>query len=351
LVLAGCCTLVVALVISHQLTPGILLSAVILLIAVNATRLRVLPVFIAVVFLAWLSFGADAYWLGHFDNLTGSVGKVGSLVDQNVTNRTESAVFSRQVVLASRIGLALLAWGLATLSLVVQWVRRSTPMPLFCLLLAPFPMLLLQPYGGEMALRVCYFSLPAASILIAQLLPAPFASPTSSTSNWCPPELLHGRLGALKDSSSKVVRPLVSGVLILAIIPAFITARFGNESFESFSNDDVLLARTMYSVVPDNSTVFLASQQSVKYSERVAGVRFRQLPRGTAAEITDNFRKHFSGTNVFVELTESQQAYGVVFRGRPADWMQDLSRDLQLTGQYRVIAAVGEGVLLQLEPQ
>ena len=80
LVLLGCYVLVVAVVISHQLTPGILASATLLFVVSNATRLRVLPVFIAVVFLAWLSFGASTYWFGHFDALTGSVGKVGNLV-------------------------------------------------------------------------------------------------------------------------------------------------------------------------------------------------------------------------------------------------------------------------------
>ncbi|MFL6181360.1 MAG: hypothetical protein ACJ73J_03560, partial [Actinomycetes bacterium] len=76
LVLFGIYALTVALVISHQLTPGFLMSATLLLILINATRLRALPVFIAVAFLAWLSFGASAYWFGHFDALTGSVGKV-----------------------------------------------------------------------------------------------------------------------------------------------------------------------------------------------------------------------------------------------------------------------------------
>ena len=261
LVLCGCYALVVALVMSHQLTPGILMSATLLLVVGNATRLRALPVFIAVVFLAWLSFGASSYWFGHFDALTGSVGKVGNLVTQNVSNRTASEAVGRQAVVASRIGLALLAWGAALVSIVVQWLRRSTPIALVCLLAAPFPMLLLQPYGGEMALRVCYFSLPPACILIAQLVvPAGRA-----------------RLGYW----------ITLGVGLLALAPLFVTARFGNESFEAFSDNDVLLARTLYDVVPDASTVFVASQQTIKYGERVAEVRFRQLPRGTPAEVTD----------------------------------------------------------------
>ena len=51
---------------------------------------------------------------------------------------------------------------LIALAIVIGWFRRRTPVALLCLFVAPFPMIVLQPYGGEMALRVCYFSLPAA---------------------------------------------------------------------------------------------------------------------------------------------------------------------------------------------
>jgi len=324
LALFGVYAMSVAMVISHQLTPGFLVSATLLLVLVNATRLRVLPVFVAVVFVAWLSFGASAYWFGHFDNLTGSVGKVGSIVTQNVGARNASHAFGRRIVIFSRMGLALLAWGLAALSIVKQWFRWSTPVALLCLLAAPFPMLALQPYGGEMALRVCYFTLPAACILMAQ-----FVVPKVRT-DWR--------------------RWLFIGVALLAVIPLFVTARFGNESFEAFSNDDVVFAHTMYDVVPDASTVFLASQQAIKYADRVGEVRFRQLPKGTPAEVTDQLVKSLNKTHVYIALTESQEAYGVVTLDRAPDWMQKLRSELESTGEYRVVFEVGGSALLELKP-
>ncbi|MEP7115795.1 MAG: hypothetical protein ABI862_21200 [Ilumatobacteraceae bacterium] len=322
LLILGCYALVVAVVISHQLTPGFLLSATLLLAAFNATRLRILPLFIAIAFLAWLSYGANAYWFGHFDNLTGSVGKVGSLVNQNVGNRTGSNVFGRQVVVASRIGLALLAWVLAGISIVVQRKRRSTPIALACLLVAPFPLLLLQPYGGEMALRVCYFSLPPACILIVQLL--------------------------IPARRFTLMRSITLGVAVLALTPVFITARFGNESFEAFSNNDVALSRAIYQVVPDRSTIFFPWNQSLKYVERLGEVNFRALPTGTLAELTDALRTASRKTHVYIALTESQEAFGRFSAGRPADWMQVLRGELLSTGQYRVVAQSGNNVLLEL---
>jgi len=323
LVVFGVYALSVALVISHQLTPGFLVSASLLLIMVNATRLRVLPIFVGVAFLAWLSFGASAYWSGHFEALTGSVGKVGSIVTQNVGARNNSHVLGRRLVILSRMGLALLAWGLASLSIVRQWFRWSTPVALACLLVAPFPMLLLQPYGGEMALRVCYFSLPPACILIAQLL---VPKVRTAWRRWA-----------------------LIGVGMIAVVPLFVTARFGNESFEAFSNNDVVFAHTLYDVVPDHSTVFLASQQTIKYGERVADVRFRQLPRGTPEVVTEQLAKELNKTHVYIALTESQEAYGVVTLDRATDWMQKLRSEFESTAQYRVVFEVGDSVLLEMK--
>ena len=326
-VLAACCLLVVAMVISHQLTPGILVSATLLLVIVNATRLRVLPIFVAVVFLAWLSYAADVYWIGHFDNLTGSVGKVGSLVTQNVSARTTSIEPGRQIVLRARIGLALLTWGLASISIAVHWIRRRTPIALVCLFVAPFPMLVLQPYGGEMALRVCYFTLPPAAIMIS-LLVVP---------------------GARTQTRASTVRWVLCGAAIALLTPVFVAARFGNESFESFSNADVALSRRLYDVAPDGASVFIALAQSVQSYDRFGDVRFRYLPGGTADEITDQLTDRLQKSPVFVLLSQSQEAHGTYSLSRSKDWMQDLISELIATGRYRVIAELGRGVLLQLE--
>lgn len=321
--LGGCYLVVIALVISHQLTPAFLMSATALLVLCRVTRVRAFPLFVAVVFLAWLSYGADAYWYGHLDTLLGSVGEVSNIVNQNVGSRAESAVFERQVVVGSRIGLALVGWVVAALSVLWQWWRRRTPLALVCLLVAPFPMLVLQPYGGEMALRVCLFSLPAVCILVAQLaVPRTFRV------------------------SARRLMPLC--VLLALLLPVFITARFGNESFEAFSDADVELNRVVYEVVPDDSIIYLDNRQAPIYSERVGEVRYRDLPYGTPTEVADALIDEQPRTPVYVLLTESQAAYEVVTDGRDADWMAILANELMLTGRFEVVAQAGGGVLLRL---
>jgi hypothetical protein len=323
LVLGACYLMLAALVISHQLTPVFLMSAALLLVIGNVTRLRTLPFAAAVMFLAWLSFGASAYWLGHLSELTGSVGHVGKLLNQNVSSRTKSTSLGRRFVVTSRLGLALAAWSLAGLSLVRLWRQRRTPVALLCLFLAPFPMLFLQPYGGEMALRVCYFTLPAASILIARMV-APIGRRT-------------------------IVRMVAFGAIVAALIPVFLAARFGNEKFEMFSDADVGIMNELYSIAPQQSVVYVASLQTLQYSDRVEDVRFRNLPSGTAAAVTKRFERLPDATTVFVLFSETQAAYGTVALGRPDGWLETLTSEFVATGRYRVVAQLGAAVLLELE--
>lgn len=323
LVLGACYAMVAALVISHQLTPVFLMSATLLLVIGNVTRLRTLPFAVAVMFLAWLSFGASAYWLGHLSDLTGSVGHVGRLLNQNVSSRTKSTSWDRRFVVTSRLGLALGTWGLAALSIVRLWIQRRTPVALLCLFVAPFPLLFLQPYGGEMALRVCYFTLPAATLLIARLF-----APAGKRS---------------------VIRIVALGAVAVALIPLFVTARFGNEKFEMLSDADVGIVNELYSIAPAKSVVYVASLQTLQYSDRIEDVHFRNLPSGTAAAITNRFDHLPDSTTVYVLFAETQAAYGTVALSRTPDWLQTLATEFAATGRYRVRAQLGGAVLLELE--
>ena len=87
--------------------------------------------------------------------------------------------------------------------------------------------------------------------------------------------------------------------------------------------------------------MFLSSQQTIKYAERVDDVRFRQLPRGAPDELTAALEKEVGKTHVYIALTEGQEAYGVVALDRTPGWMQQLRSELEATGQYRVVFEVG----------
>jgi hypothetical protein len=83
----------------------------------------------------------------------------------------------------------------------------------------------IQNYGGEMIIRVFLFTLPMASILLARVL---LAVPRRTLS-------------------------LAVPAMALAITPAFLLARFGNEAFEMVSEADYQAVQVLYENATDRS--------------------------------------------------------------------------------------------------
>ena len=170
--LTGCATVCGVLVLTHQLTPGFLAAVLLLLAVTDVIRVRALPWVVGVATVTWLSYGAETYWRGHLDKLTRGIADPAVLVGDNISSRASGSVASRQLILGCRIGIALLIWLGVTIVLIHAWRRRRTPLALACMFAGPFPLFLLQPYGGEMLIRVFYFTLPAAALILAGALGA-----------------------------------------------------------------------------------------------------------------------------------------------------------------------------------
>src|SRR5262249_2916060 len=63
-----------AMIVSHQLTPFLLLGGLIALLLFGRTTLRGFPLILAVTIVAWISLGAIAFWSGHLNLIIGDVG-------------------------------------------------------------------------------------------------------------------------------------------------------------------------------------------------------------------------------------------------------------------------------------
>ncbi|HMC79667.1 MAG TPA: hypothetical protein VKO35_03880 [Acidimicrobiia bacterium] len=137
-----------AMALSHQLTPFLLLGGLAALVIFERSTLRGFPVLLAVIMLAWISFGAIAFWSGHLSYIVGDFGKLGANVSTSLTGRIQGSP-GRIDVLAMRI---VLAGAIALLALVGAIRRRRLGYGDWSVLLlgfAPFPLLAVQSYGGE----------------------------------------------------------------------------------------------------------------------------------------------------------------------------------------------------------
>lgn len=107
---------------AHQLTPFVMLGVLTVLVLIGRSELRGLPILFAVLVAVWLGFMAEPYWSGHFNDLFGGVGGVGSNVSTSVSGRIQGGSSTHKLVLYTRV---LLAGGVMAFA-CWGWLRRRT---------------------------------------------------------------------------------------------------------------------------------------------------------------------------------------------------------------------------------
>ena len=224
-----------AIASSHQLSPFTLVGMLAALWAVDRRDIRLLPVLIAVITLSWICWGADAYWIGHFQRLTQDVGQVSGVVSKGTVGRIGDGVIGRRIVLGVRVLLSLGALAGAGIALLHALRRgRTWLFPVGVLAAVPIGAVALQSYGGELGLRIFLFALPFASLLLADAVSAALDRP------WRRPQV--------------PVLALVLGAL--ATTGAFVVARYGNEQFEQTYREDIAVVRAFQREAPGGAWVF-----------------------------------------------------------------------------------------------
>ncbi|WP_406434089.1 lipopolysaccharide biosynthesis protein [Streptomyces sp. NBC_00631] len=227
-----------ATVPAHQLTPFVMLGVLAALVLIGRSELRGLPVLFGVFAAVWLGFMAEPYWSGHFNELFGGVGGVGSNVSTSVSGRIQGGSSTHKLVLYIRV---LLAGGMMAFAVWGWWRRhfhRYRERSLLVLTFVPFLGFGMQSYGGEMALRVFMFAVPGAALL-AGLALFPRTGATAKERE--------------KDRGGLApVAALLAGLLLMG---GFLVARWGNESFERVRPGEV--AAMDYVYAHDKPTVRL----------------------------------------------------------------------------------------------
>ena len=321
-----CFVIVLAAVGTHQLTPFAMLAAVTALAVLRRSSFRALPAIVLVLTLAWVVFAAGTYLNGHVDALKEQVGQVGATVSSSVGSRVSGSaehVLVTRLRLASAAGLWLLAM-LAALRLLRRGAGRFGPQ--IALAAVPFSLVLLQAYGGEIVLRVYFFSLPFVAVLVASLVPA--------------------RTGRLA----------IVGFAILAVVAstAFLVTRYGNQRIELFTHDEVQLVRRAYEIAPDGALLLAPNPQLPWEFTRLGAVRPRTLDGmfkgqpGPPPDLARAIAQLAGDTPTYALLTRNTQEYETLF-GRPR-WgtIAQLRRSLATSPLFRRVFRNRDGEIFTL---
>ncbi|MFJ9819772.1 polysaccharide biosynthesis C-terminal domain-containing protein [Streptomyces sp. NPDC101151] len=318
LVLIG---LYAASVPAHQLTPFVMLGVLAALVLLGRSELRGLPVLFAVLVAVWVGFMAEPYWSGHFDDLFGGVGGVGSNVSTSVSGRIQGGSSTHKLVLYTRV---LLAGSVMTFACWGWWRRRFhkyRERSLLVLTFVPFLGFGMQSYGGEMALRVFMFAVPGAALLGALAL-FPRTGVTAQERE--------------KDRVS--LAPLAALLAGLLLMGGFLVARWGNEQFERTRPGEVAAMDWVYAHDRPSVRLLWLSQDTVndvtpalpwgaRDMERVNYVPTSApvdpvLVSGLVKALKD------AGPNSYLMINESQVTYLELDAGYSATWESRLIHNL-----------------------
>jgi hypothetical protein len=296
-------------VVSHQLTPPVIVIWVAVLVITLRTREQVLPLALGLVFLLWLSFATVTYWSGHLHDIFGSLLQPGQALHQNLTSRVSGSA-SRLIVQRITLGFTALAYLLGGIGFLRRLRTGRGDLTFALLALAPFSVVFLQSYGGEALLRSVFLGLPFVTVLGAMAF---FPRPTVPS----------------------VGKALCIGTLLAGMAPLFLVARYGNESWQYETPAEYAAFQYVYDHAPRGS-VLVSVAGEVAWGYRDVGKIVLTGNQALTNPAVADHELSVRAPDAYLIVTKSQVAYGRKFVGLPANWARRLESALLGTGRYRV---------------
>lgn len=321
-----------AVVPSHQLTPFAILGAVAALVMCNRCTLRFLPVIMVLMALGWLRYMASAYFAGHGSEVAGQVGAVGASVGSNMSDRLAGSA-GHLLVVYLRSTASLIVWGLAFLGGLRRVWNRRRDFSFALLAAAPFPLLLLQSYGGEMLLRIYLFSLPFMAFFVAALfVPAPTV----------------GRSRQTRVSLS---------VASLLLLTSFFITRYGNERMDYFTPAEVQATAYLYEAAPPGSLLLAGTVKTPWKYRDYERYKYRTLAEDISWDWDADLEVDLAQIEAtmkgsqypaaFLIVTRSQIANDEMFELLPYP-LQEMATALSESDHFRVLFANEDAIIFVL---
>ncbi|MEU4237050.1 hypothetical protein [Actinoplanes sp. NPDC026619] len=323
-----------AIVLTHQLTPFMLGSQLVMILIVRRKTRGLKGVWAAIIVLAaaeltWFVLGAHEFWSGQaLKLLTDNFGNVGASVGVNLTDRIVSVDPGIAAIRKLRIVYFLFTLLLGGIGLLLRLIASKAGWRLWkagksfwlpaLLIVAPFPAVV-QSYGGELFLRVALFAMPVCAVMGGEVL--------DRLSSWKP----------------KLVFVPIAGLAALAC--TLVLVRGGNDGFAYISGDEVKIVDAAVAATPREGILMFAMDQGPERPEAVTTIQWGSVGGvcGENANLSDCAATQNAAT---VVVTRSMVKWGELGEGRPADWAQVEVTKLVADGYYRVLTQNRDGIVL-----
>jgi len=324
----------VVIVSTHQLTPLAMFVSFALLVIFQIVTLRSLPILILVLTATWFIYVADPF-MSH--SLYWIVRSIGSFLGNFGANFINLAEASPGQALVATIDRALSA--LVVLLAIYGFSRRVRrgrwDLPAILLLLAPFPLLAANSYGGEIVFRVYLFALPfLAFFAAASLYPA---------------------LGVGSGRGTAIASTLLSFVLLAGLLFGY----YGKERQYYFTGDEVAAAEFIHDYAPAQSLLVDAawghSLQYRNYEDydylslvSMLAEDRQALIANPVGFLTDTMEGY---PTAYLVLSRSQEAAIDMTGAMPAGSLQEIKRALLGSPGFKAIYSKPDATVFVLASQ
>lgn len=306
-----------AMVASHQLTPFAMLAAIGALVLFNRCTVLTLPIILGVMVAMWVLYMAAPYVSGHIQHLASPVGSVGTNIDANLTGRFRGSpghIFINYM----RTGMSLAVWALAFVGGLRRLRNGYRDWGMMLVAVTPFPLLLLQAYGGELLLRIYLFSVPFMVFFGAALF---FPSPA---------------LG------KRVLSSLLLFVVSFVLLVSFLFTRYGNERMTYFTADEVASIQYLYdNAEPGSQFVALTGTLPWRFQDYQT-YRYTTATKLARTQDVEGMIKLMADPKFpasYLILSRSQKASGELYIGWPPGLWEGYEQALLATGRFRLVYA------------
>jgi hypothetical protein len=337
------------MVVTHQLTPIGFTIQLAVLSVLGATRYRALWLVAFLLLVAWFSYGATDFWRGHLAGLMANLGKVDAAVDRGLTSRVSAGdptYLQMQQLRTFWSGLYLILGAIGELVLL----RRRSPLALAAGAagVAPFALIALQSYGGEIFLRCFLYAMPFLAVLTAAALsPMLRLPPVFRVGTAFRVDTAFRLDTAFRVDTAFRLNTVARGLLIATVVAVatlgLVSARGVNVAFERVNPDAVAAAEFVTQTAPRDSTVALVEAFTPLGYADIETMKVKKLGKDCELRLVECAGELKPD---YVFISTEQEKFGQLRMRLPDGWlMKDGSRALQSAG-YQIVFERPDAVVL-----
>lgn len=300
---------------SHPLTPMAIFLSLIALTLFKRVSVQGLVIIMFVAIVAWMGYVGKDYIGNNIEKILAGIGQVDAAVDENFTGRLVGSP-GHVLVVQLRMVMTLVLWGLAGLGIIMRIRKGIWDINLLLITIAPFSLLGLQLYGGEMLLRAYLFALPPMVFFAVSLF---FPK---------------------KDKPLTWITPVFLTLASFIMLSGFLFTRYGNEKFDMFTREEVAAVQALYELA-EPKVLFVAPSPHypIKFEEYADHPQLfvaNEVIGGDVDKLGEAIQNRDSKGGYFIITTSQVSYFELNYNIKPESWVE-LEQNLNKSEQFQLV--------------